>query len=108
MATWQELSRDNLSAKKLLSESSTQGPLGEVYLRSCVSRTYYAAYCAATSLLVERDLSFARGWNNPPHEQVPDLIRDNTDISLSRKRRIRKNLSTLRTAREDADYRPGI
>ena len=100
MATWQEMSLDNLQAAKTLT--------GEGRLRSAVSRSYYAAYCAVTAALAARGVGFARGWNNPAHEQLPDLVSNNLPLSPDRRRRLRKALRILRRAREDADYRPGI
>lgn len=66
MATWQELSRDNFQAATKL--------LNEGHLRSSVSRAYYAAYCAVTAELVGQGVQFAHGWNNPAHDQLPELI----------------------------------
>jgi uncharacterized protein (UPF0332 family) len=100
LATWQEVSRECLQAAKRL--------VGDQYLRSSINRSYYAAYCAVTSELTVRGVTFAHGWNNPAHEQVPDLILHNTTLPLNTRRRLRKLLRVLREAREDADYRPGI
>jgi hypothetical protein len=61
-----------------------------------------------TDDLTARGLTFAHGWNNPAHEQVPDLILHNTTLPMNTRRRLRKLLRVLREAREDADYRPGI
>ncbi|HIE27846.1 TPA: hypothetical protein EYP66_11220 [Candidatus Poribacteria bacterium] len=44
---------------------------GEGYWRSSVNRSYYAAYCAVTSVLVARSVRFARGWNNPTQFDYP-------------------------------------
>jgi uncharacterized protein (UPF0332 family) len=82
--------------------------LDEGYFRSSISRAYYAAYCAATIELVERGFTFAHGWNNPSHEQLPDLILNNTALPRDKRWRINKSLRILRQAREDADYRPGV
>lgn len=99
VATWQELSLECLRAAKMLA--------GEGYWRSSVNRSYYAAYCAVTSELVARGVRFARGWNNPPHEQLLNLITHNLSLPLNVRRRLRKFIRLLRHAREDADYRPG-
>ena len=47
--------------------------------RSCISRIYYAAYQAAASAsLAHGDgTRFPNGWNNPSHEQLPDLVQNN-------------------------------
>jgi len=100
VATWQELSLECLRAAKMLA--------GEGYCRSSVSRSYYAAYCAVTSKLVARGVRFARGWNNPPHEQLLNLITHNLTLPRNVRRRLKKLIRILRHAREDADYRPGI
>ena len=100
MATWQEVSRECLGAAKLL--------VSEGYWRSSISRSYYAAYCAITSDLVTRGVRFGRGWNNPPHEHLLHLLRHNLTLSQDVRRRLSRCLRTLRHAREDADYRPGM
>jgi uncharacterized protein (UPF0332 family) len=100
LATWQELSRESLRAAKRL--------VGDQCFRSSISRSYYAAYCAVTSELTARGVTFAHGWNNPAHEQVPDLILHNTTLPMNTRRRLRKLLRVLREAREDADYRPSV
>jgi uncharacterized protein (UPF0332 family) len=87
------------AAKKLLDDT---------HLRSSISRAYYAAYCAATSELAARGITFAHGWNNPSHEQLPDLILNNTSLARGTRWRVNKALRLLRQAREDADYRPGV
>jgi len=100
LATWQELSLDCLRAAKMLA--------GEGFWRSSVNRSYYAAYCAVTSVLVARNVRFARGWSNPTHAQLLDLITHNLALPQNVRRRLRKYIRILRQAREDADYRPGI
>ena len=100
MATWRELSLDNLESAKALA--------GEGRVRSSVSRSYYAAYCALTEALISRGVRFARGWNNPAREQLAALISHNLPHSQNTRRRLAKLARLLRSAREDADYRPGI
>jgi len=99
VATWRELSLDCLAAAKLLAD--------EEHWRSSVNRSYYAAYCAVTSKLVARSVSFAHGWNNPGHEQLPNLILHNLTLPMNTRRRLKQLILFLRDAREDADYRPG-
>jgi uncharacterized protein (UPF0332 family) len=98
LATWEELSRENLRAAKLLAE---QG-----YLRSSISRAYYAAYCAVAGELAARGLSFPHGWKNPSHEQLPQTIAANLPLPLMVHRRMNRSIRLLRGMREDADYRP--
>ena len=78
--------------------------------RSCISRAYYATYQVATSICLEHGdrVHFPPDWNNPTHEQLPDLIANNGNIKRSSRRRIATALRQLRTFREDADYRHGI
>lgn len=78
--------------------------------RSCVSRAYYAAYQAATSVCIAHGDAgkFPTDWNNPSHEQLPDLIGNNGDLSLSTRRKVRRILHELRLLRETADYRMGM
>ena len=100
MSTWQELSLDCLQAAKMLADTE--------HWRSSVNRSYYAAYCAVTSKLVARRVSFAHGWNNPAHEQLPNLILHNLTLPMNTRRRLKQLILFLREARENADYRPGI
>ena len=77
--------------------------------RSCVSRLYYAAYQAAASVSITHGdaTRFPNGWNNPSHEQLPDLVQNNGNLSLPARRTAARILRLLRNFREDADYRPG-
>ena len=74
--------------------------------RDSVSRSCYAAYCAATSRVIGSGSQFAHGRQNPSHEQLPDLIANTAGIALSDRRKLRSLLRTLRQARENAEYRP--
>ena len=87
------------SAQKLMQE--------KLYRRS-VSSAHYAAYCAITAELAAQGVSFARGWNNPAHEQLPALIINLTGLPHSAKYQLRKAIIALRGQREDADYRPYV
>ena len=98
MSTWDGMSRENLaSAKKLLVEG---------YYRKCTSCGYCSVYSAITSELMNNKSSFALGWNNPSHEQVPKLILMSASFDLGDRCKIRKHVMLLRQWREDADYRP--
>lgn len=96
---WRSLSSMGLTSAKLLFDANDY--------RGCANRAYYAAYHVLTGISIERGDNFVRGWNNPSHEQLPDLIRNNGDLSVSSRRQIGHQLTYLRTVREDADYRPG-
>ncbi len=98
MATWRQLSDDSLLAAEIL--------LQDGKYRSCVSRAYYAAYCAATHEIVQRLTTFSHGWNNPTHELVPKYIRDNLPIAPAKKNAVITSITLLRYYRVDADYRP--
>lgn len=100
MATWQEMSLDCLRAAQQLYR--------EGRLRSSVNRSYYAAYCALASELVGRGIRFAHGWHNPGHDQLPDLMLNNTSLPRDSRYRLNKAIRILRMAREDADYRPNV
>lgn len=77
--------------------------------RGAANRCYYAAYHAATYLCYRHgdETQFSHGWNNPSHEQLPDLIRNNGSLSVELRRQINRRLRELRVVRENADYRPG-
>jgi uncharacterized protein (UPF0332 family) len=94
------MSQESLASAKTLA--------AEGRLRNSVSRAYYAAYAAVTGELTARGMSFAHGWNNPAHEQVPDLVGNNLPLPQATRWRLRKAMRILRRAREDADYRPGV
>ncbi len=100
MATWQELSSDCLRSAKVLLDNGL--------LRRSISSAYYAAYCAVTSHLVAHGVDFAHGWNNPAHEQLPNLVLNNTTLPRNTRYQINKAIRRLRMAREDADYRPAV
>jgi len=74
--------------------------------RSIVSRSYYAAYSAVTGALEGR-ANYPRGMKNPPHDDVPNLVRNNlTTLSIVQRRRIGTIMVRLYASRLDADYRP--
>lgn len=98
--TWEEMSLVRLRAAKALLD------LG--FFRDSISRSYYAAYCAATSRIGKRGSSFAHGYKNPSHEQLPDLILNAGSIPEMTRRKTVAVLRVLRRAREDADYRPHV
>ena len=100
MADWREMALACLEAAKKLSDA-------RLYRRS-VSSSYYAAYSAITATLVKRGVTFAHGWNNPAHEQMPDLILNNTDLHRSKRYLLNKAIRRLRLERENADYRPKV
>lgn len=96
---WRSLSLVGLTSAKLLFDNGDY--------RGCANRAYYAAYHAATAACVQHSDEFARGWSNPSHDQLPDLIRSNGDLPVTTRRQIARLLRILREERESADYRPG-
>jgi uncharacterized protein (UPF0332 family) len=100
LSTWQELSQDCLrAAKKLLEEG--------LYRRS-ISSAYYAAYSAVTAGLLAKGVTFAHGWNNPAHDQVPELVLHNLGLPHNTRFQLNKAIRRLRIERENADYRPQV
>ena len=95
---WEAMRLERLRAAKALLDGG--------FYRDSVSRSCYAAYCAAISRVIGSGSQFAHGRQNPSHEQLPDLIANTAGITLSDRRKIRSLLRTLRQARENADYRP--
>jgi uncharacterized protein (UPF0332 family) len=98
VATWREMSEDSLRAAEAL--------LREGRYRSSISRSYYAAYCAATHEIVQKLTTFSHGWKNPSHEKVPVYVQNNLTISQVKKDAVVRLIGALRLLREDADYRP--
>ena len=95
--TWEEMSLARLRAAKALLD------LG--FYRDSISRSYYAAYYAATSAVVGRNVTFAYGRQNPSHEQLPDLILNSGSLPKFTRRKVKTRLYFLRFTRENADYR---
>lgn len=98
METWRQLSEGNLRAAEIL--------FREGEYRSCISRAYYAAYCAATEEIVKKLTTFPNAWNNPPHIKVSVYIQNNLTLAPTKKQRIIRRINILRLYRENADYRP--
>ena len=100
METWKQLSEGSLRAAEIL--------FREGEYRSCVSRAYYAAYCAATEEIVKKLTTFPNAWNNPPHVKVPVYVQNNLTMVQAKKQRIISRINILRLYRENADYRPQV
>lgn len=100
MATWKDLSRDCYEAATLL--------VSESYLRSGVSRAYYAAYCAVSNLMTAQGVSLPHAWKNPAHDQVIRWLASQKSWGKGRRRTLVRALRSLRRGREDADYWPGV
>jgi uncharacterized protein (UPF0332 family) len=82
--------------------------LSEAGLRSSISRAYYAAFCIARNYLRD-DLDDPRlkRQNNDvnTHKYVADELTNSRDINLSK---AGKNLSRLRSYRNQADYEDNV
>lgn len=103
---WKEMAEHSLkSTDHLLADTD------EAFVRSTISRAYYAAYQAATAMLnaagntpptvkgVQRE-----GWD---HTQTPDMLRTslwNLPITPERRRRMRTELGELYKMRCASDY----
>jgi len=98
LETWRQLSGGSLRAAEIL--------FREGEYRSCISRAYYAAYCAATEEIVKKLTTFPNAWNNPPHIKVSVYIQNNLTLAPTKKQRIIRRINILRLYRENADYRP--
>lgn len=95
--TWEEMAIDNLKAAQLLQEKN--------HVRSSVCRSYYAVYCACVGKISGRKLIFAHGWNNPPHDDLPNILRNS---NLTRGNDLGRLIRILRKARTEAEYKPGL
>ena len=95
---WEEMSQERLRAAKMLLDGG--------FYRDSVTRSYYSAYCTATSRVIGLGNTFAHGRQNPSHEQLPELVANVAGLALSDRRKIKSLLRTLRQARENAEYRP--
>lgn len=98
--TWEEMSLVRLRVAKVLLDAG--------FYRDSISRSYYAAYCAAASCVRDQEASFAHGFRNPSHEQLPRLILNAGKLPITKRRRLNSVLRVLRRAREDAEYRPFV
>ncbi len=98
MAEWDEIAKANLSAAQRLTDGA--------HARSCVSRSYYAAFAAVAFTL--RSLApFGMGRETPPHHRVTRLIHDHLGESMGprRLRELQAMVRRLYNERLNADYR---
>ncbi len=93
--TWEAMSLERLRAAKALLEAG--------FWRDSISRSHYAAYCAATSAVVGRNITFAFGRQNPSHDQLPDLILNTGSLPKAVRQKVKTRLYFLRYIRENAD-----
>ncbi|MBV8780680.1 MAG: HEPN domain-containing protein [Phycisphaerae bacterium] len=98
---WNELAKAQFRAAALLVRAES----GE---RPSCSRAYYAAYALVAHRLEPANITYAFGWKNPAHADLPRYVAQIAGIGPASKRAIRRALRRLRQRREDADYRPRI
>ena len=96
---WSELASVQLRAATLLAGAES----GE---RPSCGRAYYAAYSLVTHRLEPSKLTYANGWQNPAHADLPRYVANLPGLGPASKRAVRRALRRLRQRREDADYRP--
>lgn len=96
MNEWKKLSRDCERSAQKLRDSG--------YLRGCVNRAYYAAYSAATMLLLANGYTPGARREGPPHGDVLDMTGRVTSIPADRLDIISQKMRTLYKMRLDADY----
>ena len=98
--TWDDLSRENLAAAKLLASAGL--------LRSAVSRAYYAAYAAVSAKLVGKT-SFPAGRHGPSHDRLPKLAMNYlSSLPVYERRRVSNASWRLYQRRVDSDYKPPV
>ncbi len=98
MDTWENMSRSSLlAAKQLFNEGN---------YRSSISRSYYAACCAATFELNQRKSNYPNDRNNPPHAMISQYIVSTSSRRRNLKYKLRKSFNTLLRSRIIADYIP--
>ncbi len=97
---WQEMAWESEEAARMAENGGC--------LRSAASRYYYAAYQAATALLLYRGLTPPTGREAWSHEETPALLQDQLQTLIrSRDRRsdLANRLTELYWLRLSADYR---
>lgn len=96
-ARWRAISLNSRKAAEKLLEA-------ECY-RSSVSRAYYTAYAAITSVLIRQGITLAHDGNNPNHISLPTRVLNNlTFLPLTTRFDLNKALRRLYAARIEADY----
>ncbi len=103
MDSWTSISNDSLVAAKLL--------LSKGHNRSCVSRSYYAAYAGGTAALLAGGVSVGdQARPNPAHHRLAKMLKHNLDPARFRQEErtdLSRRVHNLRRCREMAEYDPG-
>ena len=101
MSTWEEM--------RVECQRAGQSLKSQEHWRSSVSRSYYAAYCGVTGVLVQRGVTFPQGWGNPRHADLQRYITNCLlHVSEGKRHQVRRGVEVLWKARLDADYHPGV
>lgn len=76
-------------------------------VRPGVSRAYYALYSHIAGRFVTQGMTRFGQFGNPPHRDVPDLVRQNlAGLDKAQRRELAQAVRRLYTRRLAADYRP--
>lgn len=98
---WRKVGEDALDAANRL--------LANDHFRSCVSRSYYAAYSfLAAALVLESGVNFRDDREGPEHEPLSDMVADHLRhvFPAAVRSRIRVGIRALYELRLIPDYRP--
>ena len=98
---WQDMARESEQAARLAEDGGCP--------RSAASRYYYAAYQAATALLLYQGFPPPAGREGWSHAETPELVRDQIRTIRSRNKRydLASRLTDLYRLRLRADYQAG-
>jgi uncharacterized protein (UPF0332 family) len=104
--TWLELAREaRKAARRLMTEDN---------FRSCVSRSYYAAYSKVThELVATAALAMPKDFEGPHHTGGRGAIRAMIGTSMpnmqpEKRVKLSEMIGRLYTLRIDADYKPSV
>lgn len=96
MANWDDIARENLKASQKLADTGCY--------RSCVSRSYYAAFSAVTFWLTEK-VQFRAGRESPAHNAIVSLVERHLSLPARTMRDFKASIRRLYNERLAADYR---
>ncbi len=102
-SAWLDVGEDALLAAEHL--------YSEKRCRSCVSRSYYAAYAFLASLLVMKpEITFHEDSEGPGHASLSDLVGNHlqNEFGFTLRKQIRADIRTLYAYRLSADYHPRL
>src|SRR5438094_876784 len=98
---WMAMARESLAA----AQAAESGQ----FWRPCISRYYYAAYQAATAVLLYRKQRPPEGREGWSHEATPELLQEHLKpviIDRGRRNDLAARLGRLYKLRIEADYLP--